>query len=654
MSFQDHGKDDALREQRFRLYPLTRSAGRRLSAVLAARWLPWALAGLILLFALIHEVLQQERFAELSPSGQVALWALALLGLLVVYLVFSRVAALYEQREKLMQRLEQAEQRQAESYQRLEAIFQVSQKFTEASDENEVIQPLLRLLVELSGAQGATFVPLDEHGQPQTAISHGELPFPVMEAWVEYLATPGVRERCRNCELARDNHLQGALEKPENCPLLKGPFAEASGLLCLPVRRGEREFGVVNLFLPEMQHLDERIRPYLRALIDETALGLEGILLRRNELAALRQMQSLRQKTDLKALLGSLLENVHRSLEADFAMLVISQPGVDPDGDNLTLGNFPQQARPFVEGLLQGVMASKEAMLLGDVSGDPASAPGLRALIASPLLSPEGQVLGAILVGNRRARSFYQRQLALLQTVAGQVALVVQNANLMAELEYQATMQERLRLAREIHDGLAQTLGFLKLQMAQMRGYLGRGENERARQSADLCYTTLSEAYQDARQAIDGLRVLPSDCGLEGWLEQTVDDFQEISGLVVDLQGMKDCIELPPEVHAQLIRIVQEALSNVRKHANAARVGIACRQTPAELVLEVRDDGSGFSPEDVSMASRHGLRGMRERAELIGADFQVISRPGQGTTIRLRLPFPDAVGSDAAHGVQGR
>jgi two-component system nitrate/nitrite sensor histidine kinase NarX len=208
----------------------------------------------------------------------------------------------------------------------------------------------------------------------------------------------------------------------------------------------------------------------------------------------------------------------------------------------------------------------------------------------------------------------------------------------MAELEFQSMIQERARLAREIHDGLAQTIGYLKLQASQLRGMLKRGDLERAKQAVDLYYATLSEAYQDARQAIDGLRISPDECGIIGWLQQTSDEFAELSGLMVRTDFAPVDSVVAPEVQAQLVRIMQEALSNVRKHANAQHVWVDCKETQDDLLLEVRDDGLGFSPEDVSSASRYGLRSMRERADLIGADFQVISRPHEGTIVRLRLP----------------
>jgi two-component system nitrate/nitrite sensor histidine kinase NarX len=597
-----------------------------------SRGLPWFLVSLVIVVAVLHELLQWFLNVSLSPVGQAALWLSVLIGLGLAYLVYGHFEKISRQEAELRIRLSETERLVDEAYQRLDSIFQISQEFVEASDENEVVKSILSLLVDLTEAHGAAFVPLDEHGQPQTALSHGDMPDSIMETWSEYLASKEVRQRCLQCRFL-DNP-----GKPEECPLLTGPFAHASGLLCLPVRRGERDFGVASLFLSNPERLDARARSFLRALMDETALGLEGIRLRRRELAALRQMQVLRQKTDLTGLLNSLLDNVHKTLDANFAIMMVPSRGEYRSKIDLILGDFPSKVRPFVDAILQGIMTSGEPVLLGEVSGDSDSTPGLRSLVAAPLVTTEGLVMGAILVGNRKARGFHQRQLALLQTIAGQVALVVQNASLMSELEYKVMLQERARLAREIHDGLAQTIGFLKLQAGQLRKHLIEGNVERALEEVDLFYTTIGGAYQDARQAIDGLRISPDEYSLSGWLAQIASEFQEISGLSVDLEEVNMHTHLSPEIHAQLIRIFQEALSNVRKHAQANNVWMACRETDNDLVLEIRDDGKGFSPEDVTSASQYGLRGMRERADLIGADFQVISQPQAGTIVRLRLP----------------
>jgi two-component system nitrate/nitrite sensor histidine kinase NarX len=588
--------------------------------------LPWVIVGVTLLIALLHEIFQPTWIGAWNRLEQMVFWSVMLVVLMLAYMIVNRALFYIDERDRLQTRIEQAERLIDGAYQRLDAVLRISQRFVQASDENEVIELVLRLSVDLIGASGASFVPLDEHGQPLAAVSHGNLPFPVMNDWVEYLATPSVRNRCGAC----DAHTSLDAEKP--CPLLNGPFSGAIGMFCLPLRRGDQEFGVLNLYMPNMNRLEGREQDFLRTLLDETALALEGIRLRRREMAALRHMQAVREKTDL----SSLLEDVHQTLESDFALLAVREP--NKHVSKTIVGEFPASAHAFIDGVIQSVMASEEAVVLEGLGGEKFSSSGSKAVLAAPLLSPEHKTMGVLLVGNHSV-PFSQRHLGLLQTVAGQVALIVQNANLMAELEYKTMLQERTRLAREIHDGLAQSLGFLKLQAAQLQNYLERSEIDRLHESLELLYKTLSEVYQDARQTIDGLRIRPSDQGLLGWLDETILEFREVSGLSVSLEELDVETELPPEVHAQLIRIVQEALSNIRKHAQANQVWISCRGVGEDLWLEVRDDGLGFSPEDVPGPSRHGLRGMRERAELIGADFQVISRRGEGTVVRVRLPL---------------
>jgi two-component system nitrate/nitrite sensor histidine kinase NarX len=152
------------------------------------------------------------------------------------------------------------------------------------------------------------------------------------------------------------------------------------------------------------------------------------------------------------------------------------------------------------------------------------------------------------------------------------------------------------------------------------------------------CSQTLSDAYLDARQAIDNLRRAPNE-RLGDWLELTAADFTTLTGIAVDVSNVHLDYIFSPNIKAQLVRIVQEALTNIRKHAQACGVTISVFEHDGSVILEVRDNGRGFAPEETQPASQYGLRSMRERAESIGADFQIISTPGAGTTVRLQLPI---------------
>jgi two-component system nitrate/nitrite sensor histidine kinase NarX len=606
---------------------------------LSARFFPWLVTGGFILAIALYEVIDSAGLSTLHPAWHIFLNLLLLVLLAIpVYLISTWLAQSLDERIHIQERLVEAERIASNALHRLALIFRARQQLINADSEEQVVEWLMHLATDITEATGASFVPIDEHGQPVAVTRYGETPTAVTDAWLEYLASPAIRGKCNSCE--NHNHLSTV------CPLLSELNTSATGIYCLPLRRGEREYGVLNLYISNPASLDDGTRTILQSVVDDTALVLEGVWLRQRELGALRQLQAMRQRTDLGTSFSSLLEDIRQTLEADFAYLMVGGLHNLPlreeaaSVEEYTCGEFPEASRPFVAGILKGVLASGKALSIGDLAGASASPPGVRAILAAPLNDGEGKPMGALVVGNRRISSFYPRQLGVLHTIAGQLAMVVQNTQQLTELEYRIMVDERRRLAREIHDGLAQTLGFLKLQVAQMKGYLESDAPDRLRQAMDVTYKTLSDAYQETRSAIDGLRISPYAENPSAWLEQVLNEFQENNGQRIQLYTSCETLPdaIPSEVHTQLVRILQETLSNIRKHSSACQVWVNCGTRDCEWILEVRDDGRGFCAEDVPKTSQHGLRGMRERADLIGAEFQIISQPGQGTTVRISLP----------------
>jgi signal transduction histidine kinase len=140
---------------------------------------------------------------------------------------------------------------------------------------------------------------------------------------------------------------------------------------------------------------------------------------------------------------------------------------------------------------------------------------------------------------------------------------------LLQQLEYKAILDERSRLAREIHDGLAQTLAFLKLEAARMQTHVSNGELEAVIPMLQAFYQTLSDAYLEARYAIDNLRQVPDEL-LADWLQAAASDFRQLTDIKVDVSNVRLCHVFSPNVKAQLMRIVQEALTNVRTSSSVA------------------------------------------------------------------------------------
>jgi two-component system nitrate/nitrite sensor histidine kinase NarX len=216
--------------------------------------------------------------------------------------------------------------------------------------------------------------------------------------------------------------------------------------------------------------------------------------------------------------------------------------------------------------------------------------------------------------------------------------MLLQFTLLADQVEYRSARDERFRLAREIHDGLAQTLAYLKIQTAQMLNYLNSQKMDSLETALSSSYQTLSAAYQDARREIDDLRFV-TEPDPQTWLVSLAMGFRDDTGMVVDVSKLQINVMLPLAVQSQLIRIVQEALNNIRQHAQAEKVSIAGSIQAGEVILEISDDGQGFEPETVDTGSRYGLVGMRERTDMVGGEFQIISMQDRGTTIRVTIPL---------------
>lgn len=329
------------------------------------------------------------------------------------------------------------------------------------------------------------------------------------------------------------------------------------------------------------------------------------------------------------------------------------------DNDNhivsfITSGITPEERAaigppPVGHGLLGIVLHQSQHLRLADLTqhpqshGFPPNHPPMHSLLAVPIPC-KGPFLGNLYLTEKLGPGMFSADdEETLVRFALQAALAIDNAHLHEQVADLAVAQERLRIAHEMHDGLAQMLGYVNTKVQAAEAYLKREMPEEAAVQLRELGSAARQAYGDVRESIVGLRTLPGAGRalaevLEEYLEQWESMCQVSTWLRVD-----SSIQLSPSQELQVVRVVQESLTNVRKHAKAAHVRVDMRREGGTLVTVIADDGIGFSEglRSRSELPKFGLSTMRERAESIGGTLTVDSSPGAGTTVRFTLPLSE-------------
>ena len=337
--------------------------------------------------------------------------------------------------------------------------------------------------------------------------------------------------------------------------------------------------------------------------------------------------------TDIDAILQAVVTSARKLLDADVAVLVLAQP----DGTLRLAAGAGQPGAIHASGDLPG----RDFMRFVP--------PNIaRTRLAAPL-HRGGRTIGTLAVGSTGERTYGVDAVESLTSLASQAAIALENDRLHRELRDLAIRAERERIAREMHDGLAQVLGYVNTKSQAAEELLAVGRVDAAREQLEQLAAAARSVYVDVREAILGLTSpIPPGGGLVGALEAYARLFSEASKLAATVEATAAArgLELPPEAQAQVFRVVQEALTNVRKHASAGRATITLDVDAASLVVAVDDDGRGFdanAPSSVDWPT-FGLRAMRERASTLGATLDVAARPAGGTRLVLAVPLPSSAG----------
>lgn len=366
---------------------------------------------------------------------------------------------------------------------------------------------------------------------------------------------------------------------------------------------------------------------FITNVSQQVALGIDNLRLRARDMAALRSISALpASRPHLDELRHAIVNEVADAFApAEVALIVRDDPGGAPQMLALSRGS----AGTWVRAALHLISEGNERNLLQ----------GRGMSIAA--LEADGETLGWLALRPHAATRLSADRALVFSSIAGTVALLLRNARLHLIAREAAVDRERHRIAREIHDGVAQNLAHLMLRLELVQRLVYEAP-DKAASEAEGARQVLLTSLNDLRGSIAALAPAQLDeLGFSGAVGALMDDIlTNVPELAVTFSGVPEGA-IPLELRAPAFRVVQEALSNIRKHAHARHAWIDVGvDGDRALVVTVRDDGAGFTPDPTAPAHGHfGLRGMHERAEEFGGALAITSAPKQGTTVTLTLPL---------------
>jgi signal transduction histidine kinase len=254
-----------------------------------------------------------------------------------------------------------------------------------------------------------------------------------------------------------------------------------------------------------------------------------------------------------------------------------------------------------------------------------------------------GENVGYLAIAHRDARVYDVDEVETITALASLAVVAIRNDQVREHMRALAAQSERERIAREMHDGLAQVLAYVSTKAAAAAELLGASRTADAAAQMDDLGRVARSTYVDVREAILGLTTpIGDDGGIVRAISTYADRFAGVAKVVVTVESSDAArtAEIAAPVQAQAFRIVQEALTNVRKHAEAARVWIRIDVTGGDLRIAVRDDGRGLAAADASTTDwpRYGLTMMAARAREVGGSVHVTSASEGGTRVEIVLP----------------
>ena len=389
-------------------------------------------------------------------------------------------------------------------------------------------------------------------------------------------------------------------------------------------------------------------------------VDLASALARKNaQLAALNEANLLLAEERLVSSVLQRVVDISRELSgARYAALGV----LDDNGQLKTFltSGMDEAAREAIEelpsgrGLLGVMLGRNEPLRVDRISGHrdsvgfPPGHPDMTSFLGVPIRY-KGRAVGSLYLTDKDGGSpFDKDDEEIVGLFSNQAAVAIQNAQLNERIQALAVETERTRISREMHDGLAQVLGYVNAKAQAVEEFLANRDLQTAKEHLREMGETARQAYREVREGILALRTqVGAERSLSDALNEFISEFQHQLGRSSEIhKSIPEALNLTPLEEVQVLRIVQEALTNTRKHSRAKNVWVALTQTNEGREIAIRDDGLGFNPLAVKRGEwpHLGLQTMQERAEAVGGTFEIDSAPDRGTEVRVSILHAPSVG----------
>ena len=416
--------------------------------------------------------------------------------------------------------------------------------------------------------------------------------------------------------------------------LAKGSFSDnGSDWLFLPLRRNERLLGALTIWLSNSETPTEDQLELMRTWAHQCSAVIDSHRTRALETIAFREVdRAVRADLNVRELIERLLNQMIGVCEAEGGTIYLY------DAEQDRVETWVSNGLSAREEFARAIIHNRRPEMLNDISADADWAIGAPMMLGSRV---EG---AAVLTRSASTEPFSPRGLEILSTLSSSAALIVRNAKLYARSEEAVITEERTRFARELHDGLAQDLGFLVLKIGAALKLLQRRKVLEVQKELREVTRQLRRDVREVRRMIFALR--PFDIESQGFmpaLEKYIKEFAQLHDIDLHLNSSGETTGVSPKIETALFRLMQESLNNIRKHARATEAWVNMNIQGERASLEVKDNGRGFAVETALKIAHErgsfGLTQMRERVKRAGGAFNLESAPGDGTRIRIELPI---------------